>query len=95
MIISGAKINYLFLTFYRILDTTSYLEISSFGISKEFTPYLEISSLGISKEFTSYLEISSFEMPKDDISRYDVVSKMLSKNKEEEALRCKIGPTLY
>ena len=25
--------------------------------------------------------MNSFEMPKDDISRYDVVSKMLSKNK--------------
>ena len=39
MFISGAKINYLFLTFYSILDTTSYLEISSFSISKEFTIY--------------------------------------------------------
>ena len=66
MFISGAKINYLFLTFYSILDTTSYLEISSFGISKEFT---------------IYIGMNSFEMPKDDISRYNVVSRMLSKKK--------------
>jgi hypothetical protein len=50
----------------NILDTTSDLEISSFGISKEFT---------------IYIGMNSFEMPKEDISRYNVVSRMLSKKK--------------